>query len=148
MKVLAKERADDTIIREALERKSFESGLYDKRKAVDFDMRKIRVAVAGGGASGMTAAIAAARAGADFYRDFYSGLTEKLACKRALPAPPPEGVEACLREKNGESYVFLQNFSGEAQSVPLPEGCVDMASGQAIATAELAAYDSVVIKRG
>ncbi|MCI9257714.1 MAG: beta-galactosidase [Acutalibacter sp.] len=90
----------------------------------------------------------AARAGADFYRDFYSGLTEKLACKRALPAPPPEGVEACLREKNGESYVFLQNFSGEAQSVPLPEGCVDMASGQAIATAELAAYDSVVIKRG
>ncbi len=67
MKVLAKERADDTIIREALERKSFESGLYDKRKAVDFDMRKIRVAVAGGGASGMTAAIAAARAGAEVF---------------------------------------------------------------------------------
>ena len=67
MKVLAKERADDTIIGEALERKGFENGLYDKRKAVDFEMKKIRVAVVGGGASGMVAAIAASRAGAEVF---------------------------------------------------------------------------------
>lgn len=89
----------------------------------------------------------AARAGRDFFDDFYAGLTEKLCCKRALPENPPEGVEACLRETEEQQFIFLQNFSGKAQIVNLPEGCTDPVSGQELSTVDLAPFDSVAVCR-
>ncbi|MDE6837490.1 MAG: Beta-galactosidase C-terminal domain, partial [Acutalibacter sp.] len=62
------------------------------------------------------------------------------------PQTLPEGVEACLREKDGAKYVFLQNFSGKPQSISLPEGCVDLVSGEAVSAAELAGYDSRAVQ--
>lgn len=88
----------------------------------------------------------AARAGAGFYQDLYARLAEELNVKRALPQTLPEGVEACLREKDGAKYVFLQNFSGKPQSISLPEGCVDLVSGEAVSAAELAGYDSRAVQ--
>ena len=42
--------------------------------------------------------------------------------------------------------MFLQNFSGKPQSISLPEGCVDLVSGEAVSAAELAGYDSRAVQ--
>ncbi len=89
----------------------------------------------------------AARAGVDFYSDFLGTLVSDLQCKRALPGEIPFGVEACLRETDTESFVFLQNFTGEPKTVALPEGCTDMRTGQPAAKVELRGYDSVTIAK-
>lgn len=86
----------------------------------------------------------AARAGADFYGNFYKQLVGDLGCKRALPQDPPEGVEACLRETEGQRFIFLQNFSGKPQSVPLPNGCTTL-EGEPIARVDLESFDSATI---
>ncbi len=89
----------------------------------------------------------AARAGVDFYSDFLRTLISALDCKRALPDDAPFGVEACLRETDSERFVFLQNFTGEPKTVDLPEGYIDLATGQPAAKAELRGYDSVTIAK-
>ena len=89
----------------------------------------------------------AARAGVDFYSDFLRTLISALDCKRALPDDAPFGVEACLRETDSERFVFLQNFTGEPKTVDLPEGYIDLATGQPAAKAELRGYDSATIAK-
>lgn len=90
----------------------------------------------------------AARADESFLDDFYNTLVQSLDCKRALPDAPPKGVEACLRESPEGRLVFLQNFSGQPQIVPLPDGYEDPVSGQAMRSVALRPYDSVmVVKR-
>lgn len=89
----------------------------------------------------------AARAGVDFYSDFLGTLIPGLDCKRALPGEVPFGVEACLRETDTERFVFLQNFTGEPRTVTLPEGYIDLRTGEAAGKVELCGYDSVTIAK-
>lgn len=81
-----------------------------------------------------------------FYLDFYQELAGELGLERALTELPPEGVEACLREGEGEQYLFLQNFSGKGQRVALPAGYTTWEGGPA-GEAALAEYDSQVFRR-
>ncbi len=83
----------------------------------------------------------------DFYSDFLGTLIPGLDCKRALPGEVPFGVEACLRETDTERFVFLQNFTGEPKTVALPEGYMDLRTGEAAGKVELRGYDSVTIAK-
>lgn len=83
-----------------------------------------------------------------FCDDFYHRLAEELGLKKALGADPPQGVEACLREDEDGEYLFLQNFSGEAKTVSLPEGYRDFFSGEPAQSATLREYDSVLLRKG
>lgn len=89
----------------------------------------------------------AARAGVDFYADLFHTLIPELGCSRALPEDAPFGVEACLRETDSERFVFLQNFTGEPKTVPLPEGYTDLRTGGPAAEVELKGYDSVTVAK-
>ena len=55
-----------------------------------------------------------------------------------------ENQEACLRETEGQRFIFLQNFSGKPQSVPLPNGCTTL-EGEPIARVDLEPFDSATI---
>lgn len=88
----------------------------------------------------------AARAEEGLYRDFYCRIAEKLKLKRALPIELPQGVEACLREKEDEQFVFLQNFSGEQREIRLPEGYMEFGSQQGISQAKLPPYGSLILR--
>lgn len=81
-----------------------------------------------------------------FYQDFYQGLAQELRLERALLRVAPQGVEACLREDENTQYLFVQNFFGKAQRVPLPEGYVDL-EGQHVREVALEPYDSQVFFR-
>lgn len=81
-----------------------------------------------------------------FYLDFYQELAGELGLERALPELPPEGVEACLREGQGNQYLFLQNFSGKQQCVALPAGYTTW-EGDPAGEAMLGEYDSQVFRR-
>lgn len=83
-----------------------------------------------------------------FCDDFYHRLAEELGLKKALGADPPQGVEACLREDEDGEYLFLQNFSGEARTVSLPEGYRDFFSGEPAGSVTLREYDSVLLRKG
>ena len=79
----------------------------------------------------------------NFYLDFYQKLTEELSLDRTLPQMPPFGVEACVRESEDTRWLFLENFTGEPQTITLPEGYEDL-DGAAAKVAQLAEYDSQV----
>ncbi len=81
-----------------------------------------------------------------FYRELYRGLVQKLHIKQALEIEPPQGVEACLREDGDTAYLFLQNFSGREQRVPLPEGYALFPSEEPVREAALPPYGSVVLR--
>ena len=57
-----------------------------------------------------------------FYADFYQGLAEEIGLEKALPQLPPPGVEACIREKEGRRWLFLQNSPGRSGSCLCPPG--------------------------
>lgn len=82
-----------------------------------------------------------------FYRDFYRNLEKELELGRALPVDLPHGVEACLREDDSRDYVFLQNFSGEARKISLPEGYTLWGEENPVQEIQLAPYDSLVLVR-
>ena len=87
----------------------------------------------------------AARTGVDFFRDLYKDLSVKLSLKRALPVELPRGVEACLREDGDEQFVFVQNFSGQAQRIDLPAGYTCFPEETPAAALELDPYDAVIL---
>lgn len=81
-----------------------------------------------------------------FCQDFYHGLAAELGLKKALDTDPPKGVDACLRVDGDTAYLFLENFSGREQSVPVPEGYVLFPSGEPVKTAELPAYGALILQ--
>ncbi len=87
----------------------------------------------------------AARAGEDFYEDFYEKLSRELELPRALEEIP-QGVEACERRTDKERYLFLQNFSGEEKRVRLPEGFFELVSGEEKKEVVLSGYDAAVLR--
>ena len=81
-----------------------------------------------------------------FYTDFYQGLAEELGLEKALPQLPPPGVEACIREKEGRRWLFLENFSGEERELPVPAGyevLLPQAGGEAV---KLPPYGAAVLQ--
>lgn len=67
----------------------------------------------------------------DFYTDFYTAIAEKLGLERALHAPLPDGVVAGKRcGENGDQFLFLQNYTYEAQEIPLDGGYIDLITEQ------------------
>ena len=52
-------------------------------------------------------------------------------------------MEACVRESEDTRWLFLENFTGEPQTIALPEGYEDL-DGAAVQEARLAGYDSQV----
>jgi beta-galactosidase len=91
----------------------------------------------------------AARLGAPFLRDFYTGLIEQLGVHRALGAELPAGVAVQRRVSKSAEYLFLQNFSADEQTLPLSgSGHFDLLEQQAVQGAlRLGALDSTVLKR-
>ena len=87
----------------------------------------------------------------DFYRDFYRELCGERNVRRALPESVaetlPAGMTASLREAADADYVFLQNFSGEAQEVELPAGYELAETGEPAGLAEFGPYDVVILRK-
>lgn len=61
----------------------------------------------------------AARTDADFLRDFYSGVIEKLDIARALPVELPGGVTAHDRCGENGRIIFVGNYNDEEKTVEL-----------------------------
>jgi len=64
-----------------------------------------------------------------FHRDFYGALIARLALPRALAVDLPPGVTAHRRTDGESSFIFLQNFTAQAQTVTLPAGISDLIDG-------------------
>ncbi len=89
----------------------------------------------------------AARTENAFCDDLYHILAEELKLQKALDKDPPHGVEACLREENGESFLFLQNFSGEEKEVEVPAGYAGIGSDTPERSVRLGKYGAQVLRR-
>lgn len=73
-----------------------------------------------------------------FYVELYAAITAKAGITRTLESDLPVGVTAQLRTDGVNEFVFVQNFSGEAQTVKLDgRGYTDLETGTE-APAELA----------
>jgi len=64
-----------------------------------------------------------------FHRDFYGALIRQLALPRALPIDMPPGVTAQSRTDGEQAFIFLQNYTGQAQQLQLPAGISDLMDG-------------------
>lgn len=70
-----------------------------------------------------------------FAADLIEALRQRLHLRRALEVSLPRGVSAQLRSNGTEEYVFLQNFTPEAQSVDLDSrDCRCAETGEAFAS--------------
>lgn len=88
----------------------------------------------------------AASAGEDFYRDFYHGLADKLSLQKALESDPPHGVEAVLRHTEDGVCLFLQNFSGQEQTVALPRKFTLIPQETPVDTVTLPGYGAAFLR--
>jgi len=73
----------------------------------------------------------------------YADIAAELRLEKALPVELPEGVIATARG----GAVFLQNFSGKAQTVALDDCYTDLLTGEAFSTAELPVNGIMVLKK-
>lgn len=55
----------------------------------------------------------------DFYAAIHASLISSLGLRRAIATDLPEGVSATMREKDGKTYVFVQNYSNESRDIDL-----------------------------
>lgn len=75
----------------------------------------------------------ATRAKAPFYDAFYAGVVKQAGVLRALDTALPVGVTAQVRTDGVNDYVFVLNFSDQAQLITLDgHSYTDMQSGQAV----------------
>jgi beta-galactosidase len=89
----------------------------------------------------------AGRSGPEFQNHFYTGLMAELGLRRPLPTPPPMGVQLQERVSDHGRFLFVQNFTGESQTLKLPPGSWhDLGdTGTAIAHGLLAPWQSGVL---
>ncbi|MBM7553879.1 beta-galactosidase [Thalassobacillus pellis] len=57
-----------------------------------------------------------------FHNEFFTKLVDDIGIKKSIEAELPEGVSAQKRTDGQHDFIFLMNFSGEKQTVELPEG--------------------------
>ena len=81
---------------------------------------------------------------------FYDGLVVDVLQKAGLQPPvvsPPPGVEASLRQGEGRQLLFLINHTEQEQTVQVPEGKLDLLSGeQTWGTLHLERFGIAVLK--
>jgi beta-galactosidase len=96
-----------------------------------------------------TAYYQAARFGGSFQLDFYGALIEQLGITRSLGQTLPPKLAAQRRVSATHEYLFLQNFSADERTLPLPEsGYVDLLSQAPLhVTVQLGPWDSTVLRR-
>ncbi|PLV61322.1 beta-galactosidase [Erwinia sp. B116] len=68
-----------------------------------------------------------------FHRDFCGALIQQLALPRALEAELPAGVVAARRTDGEQAFIFLQNYTGQPQTLTLPAGVSDLTDGTPLA---------------
>lgn len=69
-----------------------------------------------------------------FQRDFFSAISKELSLPRAIDCSLPAGVVATARNNAETTYIFLQNYSAQQQSISLPQGYRNALSGEEINT--------------
>ncbi len=85
-----------------------------------------------------------------FLDDFYGRLMADLAVRRPLEAPLPEGVSVAARTDGRREFLFVMNFTGDAQAVQLGGASMtDMISGERVSGAiTLPGFGARVLRRG
>jgi len=72
----------------------------------------------------------------DFLRAFYQRIVAERGLARALDTDLPDGVTAQVRTDGSSDYVFVLNFSGQAQHLQLDgRSYTDLETGQPVGTA-------------
>jgi beta-galactosidase len=81
--------------------------------------------------------------------DFYGRLAAHLSLKPVIDTALPRGVTAQLRSDGASDFVFVMNFTAEAQQVKLDaQGYSDVLSGEARSgSLELPAYGIAILRR-
>ena len=84
----------------------------------------------------------------DFLDDFYGNLISELNLPRALSCPLPKGVTAHLREGDGQTYLFLENYNDTPCSLTLEETYVDLETEKTVTgTLLLPPFGSMVLTK-
>ena len=81
--------------------------------------------------------------------DFYGLVAGKVGLKRALPVDLPHGVMAQVRTDGQRDFVFVMNFTPEAQPVPLDGvAYTDVLTGDSVpGSLTLAPYGLAILAR-
>lgn len=90
----------------------------------------------------------AAALGSPFLSDFYGALIDRLGLERCLGRELPPGLTAQRRCNGRREYLFLQNFSATAHTVPVPSACFDLVQQRHVAAVlEIEPWGSTVLRR-
>ncbi|XTZ39770.1 beta-galactosidase [Salmonella enterica] len=83
-----------------------------------------------------------------FQRDFFGNIIAELALPQAVECDFPPGVVATARTDGEHTFVFIQNFSAQRQTITLPAGYEDCLSATAILSPlMLTPWDCRVVRR-
>jgi beta-galactosidase len=83
-----------------------------------------------------------------FQRDFFASLIDELALPRAVEQDFPPGVVATARTDGESTFVFIQNFSAQQQTITLPQGYQDCLSAASVSgSLVLTPWDCRVVRR-
>jgi beta-galactosidase len=83
-----------------------------------------------------------------FQRDFFASLIDELALPRAVEQDFPPGVVATARTDGETTFVFIQNFSAQQQTITLPQGYQDCLSAASVSgSLVLTPWDCRVVRR-
>ena len=81
-----------------------------------------------------------------FKDKFLGDIIDSLPVERALNMKMPYHTSAHLRHGEKGSYLFVENYSGKEQSIPLGRECRDMYSGENCSCAGLDGFDTKIFK--
>lgn len=83
----------------------------------------------------------------DFHRDFYQSLMNELALAPAVAVQHDKGVSVQVRRSKDKNYIFVMNFTEEAQTVAFEEAVKDMETGEELAgKVTLAKYEVKIVE--
>ncbi|UDJ84153.1 beta-galactosidase [Kosakonia oryzae] len=83
-----------------------------------------------------------------FQRDFFASIIDELALPRAVEQDFPPGVVATARTDGETTFVFIQNFSAQQQTITLPPGYQDCLSAATVSgSLVLTPWDCRVVSR-
>ena len=82
-----------------------------------------------------------------FKDKFLGDIIDALPVERAVDVKMPYHTSAHLRHGEKGTYMFVENYSGKEQSIPLCGNYVDMVSGEECNTAVLSEFDTKIYKK-
>lgn len=82
-----------------------------------------------------------------FKDKFLGEIIDSLPVERAMDVKMPYHTSAHLRHGEKGTYMFVENYSGKEQSIPLCGKYVDMVSGEECDTAVLSEFDTKIFKK-